>query len=114
MVVAFSGAFLVMGLVPMPLLWYHPLERGWALEVRPKTLGMDFYGRTLYATVAAALAFFATQPLAKRVVSVSRERVWLWLAYALAFTALAMSLIGYQLWPRPPQPLPIPAWYQPR
>lgn len=116
MVVASSAAFLVMGLIPMHLFWYHPLERSWGLEIRPRGLAMDFYGRTLYALLAGALAFFPARALARRLepAAVSSERLWYWLACALAFTFLAMCLFGYQLWPRPPQPLPIPAWYQPR
>ena len=116
MVVASSTAFLVMGLVPLRKLWYHPLERGWTLEVSSRMpASMDFYGRALYAAIAAALAFFAGRALGRRLdlAKVSRERLWYWLACALAFTFLAMCLFGYQLWPRPPQPLPIPEWYQP-
>lgn len=115
MITAFGAMFLVMGLVPMPLFWYHDLERQWLLEVRPQTLAMDFYGRTLYATIAAGLAYGAGAWLGRRGKSdLGREQLWLWLAYGLGAIVLAMCLIGYQLWPRPPQPLPLPAWYVPR
>ena len=92
------------------------MERGWTLEASSRIpASMDFYGRALYAAIAAALAFFIGRALGRRVdlAKVSPERLWYWLACALAFTFLAMCLFGYQLWPRPPQPLPIPEWYQP-
>ncbi len=115
MITAFGAAFLVMGLVPMPLLWYHDLERQWVLEVRPHTLAMDFYGRTIYAILVSALAFGVGSWLGSRSKNaLSREQTWLWLAYGLGAVTLAMCLIGYQLWPRPPQPLPLPPWYLPR
>ncbi|MHB8416459.1 MAG: hypothetical protein ACYDCL_00175 [Myxococcales bacterium] len=115
MVTAFGTAFLVMGLVPMPLLWYHDLERQWVLELRPHGLAMDFYGRTLYATLAAGAAFAGGRWIGGRTQEpMKREQVWLWLAYGLSAVALAMCLIGYQLWPRPAQPLPLPPWYVPR
>ncbi len=115
MIATFGAAFLVMGLIPMPLLWYHDLERQWVLEVRPHTLAMDFYGRTLYATVASGLAFALGRWLgAKDQGTMKPEQTWLWLAYGLVSIGLAMCLIGYQLWPRPPAPLPIPPWYVPR
>lgn len=114
MVAAFAGAFLVMGLVPMPLFWYHPLAHRFALELPPRELAMDFYGRTLYASLAAALAFFAARGLGRKLKSLDRDRAWLWLAYGLGLVALSMSLIAFQLWPRPPNPVPRPAWYQPR
>lgn len=112
MLTAFGAAFLVMGLVPMRLFWYHPLEHRWLLEMRPQGLAMDFYGRTLYASMAAVVAALVARALATRVAQPSRDRLWLWLSYGLVFVFLAMALMGYQLWPRPALPLPIPAWYQ--
>jgi hypothetical protein len=115
MLTATAATFLVMGLVPVRKLWYHPLAREWTFEASSRVpAAMDFYGRALYAGLAGALAFGVGRTLGKRVdaASVPRERLWLWLGLALAFTFLSMSLFGYQLWPRPPQPLAIPAWYQ--
>ncbi len=113
MVASFGAAFLVMGLVRIPLPWYHPLDRAFVLEMRPRGLAMDYYGRTLYATAVAAVAFALGRSAGRRVAALPAERAWLWTAYALAFVALAMALIGYQLWPRPPEPLPLPPWYHP-
>ncbi len=117
MLVASAGAFLFMGLVPVHKLWYHPVAREWTFEASSRVpAAMDFYGRSLYAGLVAALAFFVGRALGRRLdaTKVSSERLWYWLACALAFTFLAMCLFGYQLWPRPAQPLQIPAWYQPR
>jgi len=114
MVAAFGAAFLVMGLVPMRLLWYYPLDRRWLFELRPQGLAMDFYGRTLYASIAAVAAGFVGRSLGARSGELSRDRLWLWLGWGLALVFLAMALMGYQLWPRPPRPLEIPAWYHPQ
>ena len=114
MIATFGGAFLVMGLVPMRLLWYHPVARRWAFELPPRDLAMDFYGRTLYASIAAAVAFGVGRALGRRITRLERDRAWLWLSYGLGLVALAMCLIGYQIWPRPPNPIPRPPWYQPR
>ena len=112
LLVGFAGTFFLLQLIPTPLFWYHPLERVFQLERRPRGLAMDFYGRTLWAALAAGalypLGFFAGGKL-----TFTRERVWLWLGYGLGLTALAMCLIGYQIWPRPPAPIPLPAWYHP-
>ncbi|MHB1845041.1 MAG: hypothetical protein ACYCWW_09435 [Deltaproteobacteria bacterium] len=112
-IAAFSGAFLVMGLVRLPTLWYHPLTREWLVESKPNGLGMDFYGRVLAATTLACVAYLAVSRGA-RDSSPTREQLWLWLSYGLVLFALATALVGYQIWPRPPQPIPIPAWYHPQ
>lgn len=113
MIGVFGAAFLVMGLVPMPLLWYHPLDRAFLLEKKPHGLAMDFYGRTLCACLAAGIAFFTARRSGRNLGELPRERAWLWLGWAFLFVFLAMALMGYQLWPRPAQPLPIPRWYHP-
>jgi uncharacterized membrane protein len=83
--------------------------------MRPHGLSMDFYGRTLYAALFSALAFVAGRALGGKLKEgLSRDQAWLWLSYGLGFLALAMCLIGYQLWPRPAAPLPIPPWYIPK
>jgi hypothetical protein len=112
MLLAFAGTFFLLQLIPMPLFWYHPLERVFQLETRPSGLAMDFYGRTLWSAIAGALAFPVGSRLASHL-TFTRSRVWLWVAYGLGMTALAMCLIGYQIWPRPAQPIPIPSWYTP-
>ncbi len=114
MMAAFGLVFLVMGLVPLPLLWYHPLDHRWLLETRPQGLAIDFFGRTIYASAAAAIAGVAGRVVGARSAALPRERLWLWLGYGLAFVFLAACLMGYQLWPRPARPLPVPAWYHPQ
>jgi hypothetical protein len=112
LLLGFAGTFFLLQLIPIPLLWYHPLDRQFVLETRPNGLAMDFYGRTLWSAVVGGVCFGLGRQLAGRVIF-TRERVWLWLAYGLGMTALAMCLIGYQIWPRPAHPLTIPAWYVP-
>ena len=108
----FAGTFFLLQLVRFPLFWYHPLERAFVLESRPHTLAMDFYGRTLWSALVGG-ALYPLGLFAGARVRLDRERAWLWVGYGLGLTVLAVCLIGYQIWPRPPNPLPIPDWYRP-
>ncbi len=112
-ILGFAGAFFLLQLLPMPLFWYHPLDRAFRLETRPTGLAMDFYGRSLWSAIAGVLGYLLGASLAPRL-TFTRHRVWLWLAYGLGMTALALCLIGYQIWPRPPAPITLPSWYVPR
>jgi hypothetical protein len=112
LLIGFAGTFLLLQIFPVPLFWYHPLGGGFALEVRPQGLAMDFYGRTLWASLMGMALFPLGHRLGGRL-PLNRDRIWLSLAYGLSLTALAMGLIGYQIWPRPPTPLPIPSGYAP-
>lgn len=49
-------AFVATLVAPIPLPWYLPEARGWSWGMRPETLGMDFYGRALFAAAAGILA----------------------------------------------------------
>jgi hypothetical protein len=115
MAAAFQLTFLILGLMRLPVPWYHPVEHRWLLEVRPRGLAMNFYGNVLYATVAAALAYPAGYLLGARSRgSLTSDQAWLALGYALAFMVVVMAMLAYEIWPRPPTPIPVPEWYVPR
>jgi prolipoprotein diacylglyceryltransferase len=96
------------------LFWYYPLERRWALEVRPSTLAIDWYGRCLLSTLIAAAAFGLVYLVARRLRPLTRRAYNLWAAWMVTAVLLAMSLYAYQLASRVPIPEPLPSWYQPR
>jgi hypothetical protein len=54
--IAFALAHAAPALVPVPLLWYHPVERIWTFGVHASGIAMSFYGRCLVAAIASALA----------------------------------------------------------
>ncbi len=109
---AFGVAWLFMSLIQFPLPWYLPLGHRWVFASKPTGLGMDFFGRVLYAGAVATLAYQGGARLS-RGAKLPRERAWLWIGWGLLLAALAMAYATYQIWPRPAQPLPIPAWYRP-
>jgi hypothetical protein len=96
------------------VLWYLPLAHGWQLTIRPETLGIDFFGRLLYAIVGSVAGAAIAWPIARRLRSLSPGVLVLWTAWLAAAVLLAMSLFTYQLVRRHPHPLPLPAWYEPR
>ena len=112
-ILGFATVFFLLQLLRMPLFWYHPLDRLFRFETRPSGLAMDFYGRTLWASLGGILGYWGGGHLAPHL-KLDRDRAWLWMAYGLGMIALAMCLIGYQIWPRPAAPIPLPSWYVPQ
>jgi hypothetical protein len=52
---AFALAYALPAFVPVPLPWYHPVERVWTVGVHASGIAMDFYGRCLFAAVVSSL-----------------------------------------------------------
>lgn len=112
MIWAYQASVIAISLLRTPVPWYHPLEHRWLLERWPHSLAMNFYGVTLYASIAAAAAYGFGYWLGGRLAGpLTSERAWLWLGYALTFLALAMAMIAFEIWPRPATPIQLPAWY---
>jgi hypothetical protein len=112
--IAFALAFTYPMYTPTRVLWYLPLERDWVLAVKPKQLGMDFYGRVLLAMIAWAVAFVPTWLVARRLKPPSPRTIGLFTAWAVTATVLACLHYGWILYFRNPVPEPLPSWYQPR
>lgn len=113
-IVAFALAYIYPGIDPLPTLWYYPLERRWAFEQQPSGLAMDWYGRTLAATLAG-LAGFAIGYFLGRLRKRPMGRGFvLWAAWAATAVAFAMALYAWQLAQRRPVPEPLPSWYVPK
>ncbi len=112
MITAFGAAFLLVGLVQVSLLWYHPLAHRWTFEARPSGLAMDFYGRLLYASIASGIAFAMGRWLGDRTgAALSRRQASFALVAGLAVMVLAIFVIVSQVSSRLPQPLPFPPSY---
>ncbi len=112
--IAFAIAFTYPAFVPTRVLWYLPLERAWVLEVKPRALGMDFYGRMALGLAACAVASGATWAIARRLRPPGPRVLGLFTAWAVTVTLLAMLQHAWMLYFREPVPEPLPAWYEPR
>jgi hypothetical protein len=111
--VAFAVVYMLPAVVPVPVLWYYPLEHRWAYELEPSGLAMDWYGRTLLSALAAVVAYAAGWAIARRLPPL-RHGFALWPAWTATAVVVAMALYAWQLMHRVPTPTPLPAWYQPR
>jgi hypothetical protein len=112
--IAFSLVFVAPSFHPFSVLWYLPLEHRWELAVRPRGLAIDWFGRLLWATIAAPVAYAMVAFAAGRMRRVSTSALTLWTAWMATAALLAVALFVYQLAPRKPTPVPLPAWYEPR
>ena len=98
----------------VPVLWYYPVAHTWALETHPSGFALDWYGRTLWAVLAAAIAFAVGRAIAGRLSTPSVRAYRIWAAWAGMTSLLAIAVYTYQLAYRHPVPEPLPAGYQAR
>jgi hypothetical protein len=112
--IVFSLVFVAPSFHPFSVLWYFPLEHRWEQTVRPRGLAIDWYGRLLWATIAAPIAYAVAALVARRLRRVSTSALTLWTAWMATAALLAAALFVYQLAPRKPTPVPLPEWYEPR
>jgi hypothetical protein len=113
-IIAASLVFVVPAFTTVPLLWYYPVARRWALEGRPDGFALDWFGRTIWAMLAVAIAFPGALAVARRVRTPSPRTYLLWGAWAGMTSVLAIAVYTYQLANRHPVPEPLPASYQAR
>ncbi len=111
-VVAFDLSFVFPNLFDSRLLWYEPLLRRWLFALRPESLGIDWFGRTLLALAGGAVAFVMAAVLGRQ--WGGAKSLALWTGWAGIATGLALALQVFQLVTRHPLPEPLPAWYVPR
>jgi uncharacterized membrane protein (UPF0136 family) len=105
----YLAAWFLTTVLPVPLPWYYPLERRFALEVQPHGLAADFFGRTL-VSLAAGLAVGAVGQRLAGLLRTPGRRRWAAVAavWSAALLALTAGLYAYTLWGRAPVPLPLP------
>lgn len=113
-IIVASLVFVVPTFATVPLVWYYPIAHAWALEARPTGFALDWYGRTIWAVLAATLAFPFGLTLARRVHPPSPRGFFMWGAWAAMASLLAIAVYTFQLAHRHPVPEPIPAGYQAR
>ncbi len=114
--IAFAMAFVAPMIAGLGVPWYYPLERRWAFEVRPNPngLAMDFYGRTIIATIAWCIVVMATLAITQRIKTASTRAIGLFAAWSITAILIVMMHFGWTLYFRVPTPEPIPSWYEPR
>jgi hypothetical protein len=113
--VGYAAAFLLSSTLPIPVLWYFPLERRFSFEVRPTGIAADFYGRVLLCLIAGAASFLLGRLVFRGSAPGTSVR-WLdralgWSAALLLFSA---GLYMFVLWHRVTTPAPLPPGYVPR
>lgn len=117
--IASSLAFVLPSFLKVPVLWYYPLQRRFALETLPSALAMDWYGRSLLALVAGlligALAYAVCRRREGGEGKEGADRTpTLFVLWAATATVFAMASCAYQLALREPVPEPLPSWYVPK
>jgi hypothetical protein len=107
-----SLVFALPAFVPLPVLWYHPVDRDWTFETTASGIAMDFYGRCLWASLAALtlgggvyrlISRFRRSPL-------SSQTLVLFTVWAITLTALVMVFFVWRLAHRVPVAPPMPPW----
>lgn len=113
-VVGFAIAFAYPAFNPTRVLWYYPLERRWAFELKPTGLAMDWYGRNLLAAIVSIVGFAGAYGVGRRLKPLAPSGYRLWAAWAASAVLIATSLYAYQLVGRNPVPAPLPSSYVPK
>jgi hypothetical protein len=104
--------YFLTGLEPVTLPWYYPLEHRWQWVLHPLTLGMDWYGRTLFAALGATASGLLAGAIGRRWTPSNPTAVLRALAaWTLSLFLFATALFLYQLVPRHPFPAPLPPGY---
>ena len=107
--IGYLGAFFVSSVLPLPLLWYFPVEHRFAFAAHPLGLGADFYGRLLFALAVGALAAWVVRP------SWGGRRAPVMLsAWIAGLVVFAAAFYLFVLAHRLVIPAPLPKGYVPR
>lgn len=97
--IAFAFAHAAPAFIPVPLPWYHPVERIWTIGVHTSGIAMDFYGRCLFSGVvsslAAALMYVFARCLPRR--EPSSRIVALFTVWAIALPVLVLASYAWRL-----------------
>ena len=110
----FAGWFLSVAL-PLPLPWYHPLERLFTFEVRPTTLAIDYFARVALALLVGALGAVLGELAQRRTTEAGRVKLLrVLMVWTVALLVFCSGLLVFQLATRQPVPEPLPVDYVPR
>lgn len=108
---AFGMVYFLTSALDVPLLWYDPNVGDWSFGHRPVSVAIDWFGRTLYASLAALLCGALLGGVVRKP---SRESLWTAMGWAAMIFALSGALYGVALVNRRSAPEPLPPSYQPR
>jgi hypothetical protein len=64
--VGYGAAWFLAAVIPVPLIWYLPLQHRWAFATVVTTLGMDYYGRLVLACSLGAAGALVGRSVAAR------------------------------------------------
>ena len=111
----YLAAYFASTVLPVPLVWYFPVERRFSFEAHASGQAMDFYGRLLFSLAAGALALGLGRVVFRRLPASAQPR-WairlvVWCGSILAVTG---GLYLYLLAGRHAAPWPLPEGYVPR
>ncbi len=111
----FLVGYFVCTVLPVPVIWYYPVERSFELALKPHGLAADFYGRLLWSGLGAA-AMAPVGILWKRFLSGDALKRWMLItaAWCAALLMLLFGLYIHKLVGRVPTPAPLPSGYVPR
>ena len=111
--IAFALALAFPAFVPVALPWYHPVDRSWTLEAHATGVAIDFYGRLLFASLAAACAAAATYVFARRVLrrDPSSRITAVFTVWAVSLTVLVIAFYTWRLVHRTLTPAPLPTCF---
>jgi hypothetical protein len=93
---------------PMPLLWYYPLDRMFALSARAHGFATGWYGRSLLALAGGVMGFVLGAIIVRVTRARSQRAMTLGTLWAAVAIVLALSVYAYQFAHRVPVPEPLP------
>ncbi len=96
---AFALAYVLPAFVPVPLPWYHPVERVWTVGVHASGIAMDFYGRCLFAAVVSSLVAALMYTFARGAprCELSSRMVALFTLWAVGLPVLVIAFCAWRL-----------------
>ena len=99
--VAFWAAWFVSAALPVPLLWYLPLEHRLVFGAQPAGLAMCLWGQLLFSGAIAGSTAGAIWFAARRR-DVGRSHVWLSVAWCALLVCFVVGYFAFAMWGRVP------------
>ncbi len=114
----FGLVFLAGAVAHWPVPWYLPLERRWVFARQVQTLGMDWYGRSVFSLAAGTLAGAVLWALAghpRLARTFARPAVVRDIAHLGALMLVSdVAFYVLSMLTRHVTPSPLPSWYCPQ
>ena len=112
---AYGLTFLASAMRKSPVFWYMPTEHRFVWASQPDGLGMDWYGRTALAFVAAIVIGGLAYYFSRKSAGLGKPSMVLSVARAGGLVLIVdFVYFGWALMNQTPNPWPLPPWYCPR